>query len=93
LHFALDRAYIDYIERKQPYPVKPMIYKSYECYRSRLTKEFYAYPVNDMTTCRGVSAMTPDELKRAIDEATEETYRLNPWELPYSTAQKQPIAA
>ncbi|MCX5964236.1 MAG: hypothetical protein NT070_14150 [Cyanobacteria bacterium] len=46
-----------------------------------------------MTTCRGVSAMTPDGLKQAIDEATAETHRLNPWELPYSTAQQQPIAA
>ena len=63
-----------------------MIYKNYECSRNRLTKLFYAYPVNDLTTCRKLTASTPDELKRAIDLATE-TQRLNPWELPYSTAQ------
>ena len=62
------------------------IYKSYECSRNRLTKLFYAYPVNDLTTCRKLIADTPDELKQAIDMATE-TKRLNPWELPYSTAQ------
>ncbi len=70
-----------------------MIYKSYECHRNRLDKQFYAYPTNDLTTCRGITAATPDELKRAIDEATAESHRLNPWELPYSTAQTQPIAA
>ena len=66
--------------------LKIMIYKNYECSRNRLTKQFYAYPVNDLTTCRKVTADTPDELKRAIDMATE-NQRLNPWELPYSTSQ------
>ena len=62
-----------------------MIYKNYEYYRNRLTKQFYAYPVNDLTTCRKLTAATPDELKRAIDMAT--VAKPNPWELPYSTAQ------
>ena len=72
-----------------------MIYKGYECHRTRLDNQFSAYPVNDLTTCRGITAATPDALKKAIDEATEETYRLNPWELPYTSAQAkaQPIAA
>jgi hypothetical protein len=72
-----------------------MLYRGYECHRSRLDKQFYADPVNALTTCQRVKASTPDELKRAIDEATEETYRLNPWELPYTSAQAkaQPIAA
>jgi transposase len=63
-----------------------MIYKNYECSRNRLTKLFYAYPVNDLTTCRKVTASTPDALKRAIDMTTE-NQPLAPWELPYSTAQ------
>ena len=63
-----------------------MIYKNYECSRNRLTKLFYAYPVNDLTTCRKLTADTPDELKQAIDLATE-NHPLAPWELPYSTAQ------
>jgi hypothetical protein len=57
------------------------LYKGYECYRNRLTKQFYAYPANDMTTCRKLTASTPAALKQAIDEATA-TQRLNPWELP-----------
>ena len=60
-----------------------MIYKNYECSRNRLTKQFYAYPVNDLTTCRKLTASSPDALKRAIDLATE-NQRLNPWELPYA---------
>ena len=66
--------------------LKNMIYKNYECSRNRFTKMFYAYPVNDLTTCRKVTADTPDALKRAIDLATE-NQRLDPWQLPYSTAQ------
>ena len=62
------------------------LYKGYECSRNRLTKQFYAYPINDLTTCRKLTADTPDELKQAIDLATE-TQRLNPWELAYSTSQ------
>ena len=60
-----------------------MIYKNYECSRNRLTKQFYAYPVNDLTTCRKLTASTPDELKQAIDLATS-NQRPNPWELPYA---------
>jgi len=63
-----------------------MIYKNYECSRNRLTKQFYAYPVNDLTTCRKLTASTPDELKQAIDLAAA-NHRPNPWQLPNATAQ------
>ena len=62
------------------------LYKGYECYRNRLTKLFYAMPIGDDTFPNKVTAGTPDELRRAIDLATE-SQRLNPWELPYSTSQ------
>ena len=62
-----------------------MIYKNYECSRNRLTKLFYAYPINDLTTCRKLTASSPDALKQAIDLAT--VAKPNPWELPYATAQ------
>lgn len=61
------------------------LYKDYECYRNRLTKQFYAYPSNGLTTDGKLTASTPDALKQAIDDATTEQ-RLDPWELPYSTA-------
>ena len=67
--------------------VNPMtIYKGYECYRNRLTKQFYAMPIGDDTFLNKVTASTPDELKQAIDLATA-NQRPNPWDLPYSTAQ------
>ena len=66
------------------------LYKGYECYRNRLTKLFYAMPIGDDTFLNKLTADTPDELKRAIDLATE-NQRLNPWELPY--AGKESIAA
>ena len=62
------------------------LYKGYECYRNRLTKQFYAMPIGDDTFLNKVTAATPDALRQAIDLATE-TQRLAPWELPYSTAQ------
>jgi hypothetical protein len=62
------------------------IYRGYEVYRNRLTKQFYAYPLNDMTTDRKLTASTPDALKAAIDEASTEQ-RLDPWELPYAAAE------
>ena len=62
------------------------LYKGYECYRNRLTKRFYAMPIGDDTFLNKVTADSPDELKRAIDLATA-NQRLNPWELPYATAQ------
>ena len=62
------------------------LYKGYECYRNRLTKLFYAMPIGDDTFLNKVTAGTPDELRRAIDLATE-SQLLNPWELPYSTSQ------
>jgi hypothetical protein len=62
------------------------LYKGYEVYRNRLTKQFYAFPINDMTTDRKLTASTPDALKAAIDEASTEQ-RLDPWQLPYATAQ------
>ena len=65
------------------------LYKGYECYRNRLTKRFYAMPIGDDTFLNKLTADTPDALKQAIDDATENR-RLNPWDLPYSTA---PIAA
>ena len=65
------------------------LYKGYECYRNRLTKQFYAMPIGDDTFLNKLTASTPDELKQAIDDATAKQ-RPNPWDLPYSTA---PIAA
>jgi hypothetical protein len=62
------------------------LYRGYEVYRNRLTKQFYAFPINDMTTDRKLTASNPDALKAAIDEASTEQ-RLDPWELPYATAQ------
>ena len=61
------------------------IYRNYECYRNRLTKQFYAMPIGDDTFLNKVTAANPDALKRAIDMAT--VAKPNPWELPYSTAQ------
>ena len=71
--------------------LKIMIYKNYECYRNRLTKRFYAMPIGDDTFLNKLTADTPDELKQAIDLATE-NQRLDPWELPHSTT-AQTIAA
>ena len=53
------------------------IYNGYEVSRSILTREWYAYPATDMTTCRGLSAKTPDELKRKIDQAVKEMRETN----------------
>jgi hypothetical protein len=57
------------------------LYKGYECYRNRLTKQFYAYPMDSLTTDGKLTASTPSALKQAIDEATG-TQQLDPWELP-----------
>lgn len=63
-----------------------MIYKSYECYRNRLTGRFYALPIGDDDMTRKIVADTPEALKQAIDEVTL-NQRPNPWELPYATAE------
>jgi hypothetical protein len=62
------------------------IYKGYEVYRNRLTKQFYAYPANALTTDGKLTASTPDALKAAIDEASTEQ-QMDPWELPFATSQ------
>ena len=40
-----------------------MIYKSYECYRNRLTGRFYALPIEDDDMTRKIVADTPEALK------------------------------
>ena len=62
------------------------LYKGYECYRNRLTKRFYAMPIGDEFMINKIVADSAVELKQAIDFATA-NQRLDPWELPYSTAQ------
>ena len=61
-------------------------YKGYEVNRNRLTGLFYALRLNDDTFLSKVTSPTREGLKRAIDDATE-LPRLDPWELPYDTAQ------
>lgn len=62
------------------------LYKGYECYRNRITKRFYAIPIGDDTFLNKLTADTAAELKQAIDSlATEQA--LDPWELPYATAE------
>jgi hypothetical protein len=62
------------------------IYRGYEVHRNRLTGMFYALRVDDDTFLSKITADTREGLKQAIDDAAT-TQRLNPWELPYQTAQ------
>jgi hypothetical protein len=64
------------------------LYKGYECYRNRITKRFYAVLICSDMFLGKITADTPAALKQAIDEATEgQEKRLDPWQLPYSTAE------
>jgi hypothetical protein len=68
-------------------PENPMtLYKGYECYRNRITKQYYGILVNSDMFLGKIVADSPAALKQAIDEASTEQ-RLDPWELPYATAQ------
>jgi hypothetical protein len=61
-------------------------YKGYEVHRNRLTGMFYALRLDGDTFLSKITSPTREGLKQAIDEATA-TQRLDPWELPYQTAQ------
>lgn len=61
-------------------------YKGYEIDRNRLTGLFYAFRVDDDTFLSKVTSTTREGLKQAIDAGVLDS-RLNPWELPYATAQ------
>ena len=61
-------------------------YKGYEVHRNRLTGLFYALRLDDDTFLSKVTSPTREGLKQAIDDAAANK-RLDPWELPYATAE------